>query len=138
MTLKLADPRQRLITLFKQEYEKVMGKPHREKWGKCYGAMKLFQFDDEMTGEIIIDYPTEEEWLGELIGYWEDDWARDYAHYSITYFCKHFGKFAKVKRKRATPQALPQSEPCPECGAMKLRGQECSDCRMKLTTRAGG
>jgi hypothetical protein len=123
----MIDPRKRLIELFKERYEEVMGVPHRERWGKCYGAMKSFQFDDETTGEVIVDFPSEEEWMQELTGYWDDEWARDKANYSITYFCKHFGKFARVK-KSAKKAVERQTEECRDCGSIKIVGVSCSDC----------
>jgi len=104
-------------------------------------------------GRMTRDLREAKDWLAMYPEFWADETMAETFQLSARNFIRKAGDFARQKEypmwllllqyneyvpvQRQKKPSL-ESEPCPECGAMKLRGQECSDCRMKLTTRAGG
>ena len=123
------DTRRLLIDLFKLKFKSEIGEDDPTPWGKAMMGMLHFRYVDEMTGEEIVDFPTEKAWRDQLDGYFNDEWARDKMGYSFDYFLKHFGKFAKYKKvPKAKVEVVSPWDTCPDCGKdfLKTEGHKCA------------
>ena len=117
------DTRRLLIDLFKSKFKSEIGEDDPTPWGKAMMGMLHFRFVDEMTGEEIIEFPTEKAWRDQLDGFFNDEWARDKMGYSFAYFLKNFGSFAKYRKgPKAKVAAVSPWETCEHCGVDYLKG----------------
>jgi hypothetical protein len=127
---KKLDPRRHLVNIFNQAYKLKRGKDNPLPYGGCMKAMQnVFKFVDEETGEISIDYPTEDAWKSQVEGMFEDEFCAKNRIYDFIYFLKQFGRFktkdyiiAKKNLCRKCAREIPKTfgTICPECERKEL------------------
>lgn len=97
---KKPDPRRHLIKLFNDTFRDMTNSDNPLPYGACMKAMQgFFKFVDEETGEIVIEYPTEEAWLGQLEGLKKDKFSLENRLCGFPYFLKRFGSFRPVSKQ---------------------------------------
>lgn len=89
--------RREFILNYYAEYLKEMNKKCPETFVKCLGSLKsIFEGLDEDTGEIILCYPTLDEWNEELKKFFfksKENWYRNNNRLTFYTFCKNYGRY---------------------------------------------
>jgi hypothetical protein len=99
-TEKKVDPRRHLIKLFNDAYLEMTKAENPLPYGACMKAMQgFFKFVDEESGEIVIEYPSEEAWIGQIEGLKRDKFSLENRLCGFPYFLKRFGSFRPVSSK---------------------------------------
>jgi hypothetical protein len=125
---KKLDPRRHLVNIFNQAYKAKVGKDNPLPFGGCMKAMQsVFKFEDQETGEISIDYPTEEAWREQVDAMFVDEFCIKNRIYDFPYFVKQFGRF-KTKSYITSNKYY-----CADCHKEIPRtlGERCGDCERK-------
>src|SRR3990167_8743399 len=97
----MPDPRQHLVKLWREYFKSKRGFESPMTWGAMMNILyrKFEMAVDQKTGEVFQeDYPTEEAWLRETEGFFEDPFAFQ-TNYAFEYFVKAYGKFGKPPKR---------------------------------------
>ena len=134
----LSKVRQEFILSYYAEYHKELGKKCPETFVKCLGSLKtVFEGLDEDTGEIILCYPTQEEWNEELHKFFyrsKDNWYRNNNRNTFYTFCKNYGRYdhhippvqqAPTQYKSATVKLTRVMIACSDCGKNHYSDEYC-------------
>ena len=100
----------KLVRMFYEKYKSETGKRCMEVFWQCYGATKA-KFEGVVMDELLIEYPTVEDWADELDKFFFDspaNWYRQNRKLHFALFIKHFGEFdshrPEKKRKPSDPE----------------------------------
>lgn len=120
------DTRKHLIHLFNTAFKEKRGKDNPLPFGACMRAMQgRFKFEDEETGEIIIEYPTEQSWQEQVEAMFKDEFCAKNKIFDFPYFLKQFGRFKMsdpvVEKKKLLIK-------CEECGKLRQPFGCCEHC----------
>ena len=118
--------RRELVIDYYETYLNEMGEKCTETFVKCLGSLRsIFEGEDE--GELIICYPTREEWNEELRKFFyksKENWYRANNRMTFYTFCKNYGRYNHHLPKK-------QEVPLKTTGQVKQTRVMfyCSDCK---------
>jgi hypothetical protein len=122
------DTRKHFISLFNKAFKDSHNRDNPLPFSACMRAMQgRFKFEDEETGEIIIEYPTEDAWKEQIDGMFNDEFCKKNKIFDFPYFLKQFGRFKIVEKKEPLkPRII--TVPCDNCGSQRPPLGLCPKC----------
>lgn len=124
-----------LVVSYRKAYAEKMGRELNMTWGHMIGRVKhKFESPDEETGELLIEYPSQDVWDEEVAGFFLNDYAKSRSPaFPFDLFLKQYGQYAIViPTKRKPKTVLSQWETCDKCARDFPKGQSCPVCASKV------
>jgi hypothetical protein len=126
--VKKLDSRRHLIGLFNKKYKDEIKDENPLPFAACMKAMQgVFKFEDQETGEITIEYPTEDAWTSQLDAMFQDEFCKKNNIYDFPYFLKQFGRF-KVFKKHEQVKKVNITVTCDNCSNQRPPLGVCPHC----------
>jgi hypothetical protein len=124
------DSRKHFISVFNKTFKAQLNRENPLPFGACMRAMQgRFKFEDEETGEILIEYPTEEAWKEQIEGMFQDEFCKKNRIYDFPFFLKQFGRFKPIEEKKQVKKtSLMIICDNPECGKQRQPFGCCEHC----------
>ena len=130
--------RRDFIINYFDEYAKEMNRKCPESFVKCIGSLKsVFEGIDEDTGEILLCYPTINEWNEELKKFFyrsKENWYRNNNRLTFYTFCKNYGRYDHHIPKAPEPMQYKVKPTvkvsrvyiaCSDCGSNHWSDEQC-------------
>ena len=100
----------KLVRMFYEKYKSETGKRCMEVFFQCYGMTKA-KFEGVVMDELLVEYPTVEDWADELDKFFYDspaNWYRQNRKLHYALFIRHFGTFDSNRPEKPRKPSDPE------------------------------